>query len=60
MKVFSKFHLGLLVALALLLAVNCQDSAQRTWAQQQVKANRISANNSVLLLLDHQVSHWPW
>jgi hypothetical protein len=58
MKIFNGLYLGLVVVLALLLAANCQDSAQRTWAQKQVKDNRISANNSVLLLLDHQVSVW--
>jgi hypothetical protein len=34
---------------------NCQSSEQRAWAEQQAKDNRISANNSVVLLLDHQV-----
>jgi hypothetical protein len=45
----------LAVGLALLLPGNCQSTEQRNWARQQVKENRISANNSVLLLLDHQV-----
>ncbi|KAF6255101.1 isochorismatase family protein [Scenedesmus sp. NREL 46B-D3] len=54
MKSVNKFNLGLAVMLALLLAANCQGSAQRSFAKQQVKENRISANNSVLLLLDHQ------
>ena len=54
MKGVNKFNLGLAVMLALLLAANCQGSAQRSFAKQQVKENRISANNSVLLLLDHQ------
>ncbi|KAF6257125.1 isochorismatase family protein [Scenedesmus sp. NREL 46B-D3] len=54
MKGVNKFNLGLAVMLALWLAANCQGSEQRSFAKQQVKENRISANNSVLLLLDHQ------
>eukprot|EP00882_Tetradesmus_deserticola_P004113 GHRQ01004344.1.p1 GENE.GHRQ01004344.1~~GHRQ01004344.1.p1 ORF type:complete len:246 (+),score=120.06 GHRQ01004344.1:2009-2746(+) len=50
----NEVKLGVTVMLALLLAANCQSSAQRNIAAQQVKENRISANNSVLLLLDHQ------
>ncbi|WIA16821.1 hypothetical protein OEZ85_013759 [Tetradesmus obliquus] len=49
-----RFVLCLAAVLALLLPGSCQSTDQRNWARQQVKENKISANNSVLLMLDHQ------
>lgn len=52
-----RFVLCLAAVLALLLPGSCQSTDQRNWVRQQVKENRISANNSVLLMLDHQVCY---